>query len=160
MRSRFVRYVGQCLVALLVVPTLILIGARPAMAASFAQGNLVVLRVGTGSAALSSAATQVFLDEYTPAGGLVQSVPLPVAGSGSQRRLTMSGSATSEGALALSADGRYLTLAGYDTDPGTAAVAGTTSAAVPRVVGRVGGDGSVDTSTAVTDTFSGNNVRG
>ncbi len=160
MYSRFVRYVSQCLVVLLAVSTLIVIGVRPALAASFAQGNFVVLRVGTGSAALSNAATQIFLDEYTPTGSLVQSIPLPVAGSGSQRRLTMSGSATSEGALALSTDGHYLTLAGYDADPGTAGVASTTSSAVPRVVGRVGGDGTVDTTTVVTDTFSANNVRG
>src|SRR5262245_50006387 len=72
---------------------------QPASAASFAPGNLVVLRIGAGGGALSSAATPVFLDEYTPAGGLVQSIPLPTAVSGSNRILTNSGSATSEGAL-------------------------------------------------------------
>ena len=39
----------------------------------------------------------------------------------------MSGTAASEGALALSADGRYLTLAGFDADPGTPTVAATTA---------------------------------
>src|SRR5262249_37081183 len=53
-----------------------------------------------------------------------------------------------------------VTLAGYDADPGTASVASTTSSTVARVVARVDGDGGVDTTTAVTDTFSGNNVRG
>ena len=135
-------------------------GAAPAGAATFAAGDLVVVRVGTGATALSSAATAVFLDEYAPDGTLVQSVPLPTAAAGSNVPLTMSGSATSEGALNLSSDGRYLTLAGYGTVPGTASVASTTSASVPRVVARVAADGSVDTSTALTDAHSGNNVRG
>ncbi|GAB3895569.1 hypothetical protein GCM10029964_075660 [Kibdelosporangium lantanae] len=132
-------------------------GAAPAQAVGFSPGNVVVARVGTGDAALSGAATPVFLDEYTPSGDLVQSVPLPTAGAGANKRLTMSGSATSEGALVQSADGRYLTLAGYDADPGTAGVASGTAS---RVVARVDGSGTVDTSTAVTDAFSGNNVRG
>jgi len=143
-RSRFARYVSRSLVALLVLPTLMAIGVRPAAAAGFAPGNLVVVRVGTGSGALSGAAAPVFLDEYTPAGSLVQTIPMPTAGSGGQRRLTMSGSASSEGALALSGDGHYLTLGGYDADAGTAGVASTTSAAVRRVVGRVGGDEAGD----------------
>ncbi|GLZ39725.1 hypothetical protein Acsp05_33490 [Actinokineospora sp. NBRC 105648] len=143
-------------VAALAVGTAVVVQGQAAAAAGFAPGNVVVARVGTGDAALSSAATAVFLDEYTPAGVLVQSVPLPTAG----KRVTLSGSATSEGALTRSADGRYLTLAGYDADPGTAGVAGTTSAAVNRVVARVDGQGTVDASTTITDTFSANNVRG
>ena len=35
---------------------------------SFTTGDFVVDRVGDGAAALSSAGTAVFLDEYTPAG--------------------------------------------------------------------------------------------
>src|SRR5690242_589471 len=76
-RSRFARYVSRSLVALLVLPTLMAIGAPSAVAAGFAPGNLVVVRVGTGSGALSSAAAPVFLDEYTPAGSLVQTIPMP-----------------------------------------------------------------------------------
>ncbi|MER7251718.1 ExeM/NucH family extracellular endonuclease [Kribbella sp. NPDC000426] len=138
-----------------------LLGVVPsAQAAGFAAGNIVVTRVGDGSGALSSAAAPVFLDEYTPAGTLVQTIPMPTGSSGANHRLTMSGSATSEGALALSADGKYLTLGGYDADPGTASVVGTPTTTVSRVVGRVAGDGAVDTTTAITDTFSGANVRG
>jgi hypothetical protein len=43
-------------------------------AANFTAGNIVVYRVGDGTAALGSTATAVFLDEYTPSGTLVQSV--------------------------------------------------------------------------------------
>ena len=100
-----------------------------------------MVRVGDGSSALSSGATAVFLDEYTPSGTLVQSIALPTSAVGANRRLTVSGTATSEGALALSADGRYLSLAGFDADPGTAAVAGTPTAATNRVVARVDGNG-------------------
>lgn len=160
MRSTPRRNVFRALVGLLVIPALIGLVALPAPAAGFTPGNLVIVRVGTGATALSSAAAQVFLDEYTPAGALVQSVSLPSSVAGSQRRLTMSGSATSEGALALSADGHYVTLAGYDADPGTAAVAGTSSSSVARVVARIDGGGAVDTSTSITDAFSGSNARG
>ena len=159
MRPRLRRSLVSAVVATLVVPAVALVGAAPALAVGFSPGNVVVARVGSGDAALSSAAAAVFLDEYTPAGVLVQSVPLPTATAGANRRLTMSGSASSEGALAQSQDGRYLTLAGYDADPGTAGVAGSTNTAVSRVVARVDGSGGVDTSTAINDVFSGNNVR-
>ena len=39
-------------------------------------------------------------------------------------------------------------------------MAGTSTTAVPRVVARVDGDGVVDSSTAITDAFSANNIRG
>ena len=50
-----------------------------------ASGDIVVVRVGTaGGSPLSNAATAVFLDEYTPSGTLVQSVPLPTSARGEQ----------------------------------------------------------------------------
>ena len=42
----------------------------------FTTGNLVLVRVGDGAAALTNAATPVFVEEYTPAGALVQSILL------------------------------------------------------------------------------------
>ncbi len=128
--------------------------------AAFTVGNLVVYRVGNGSSALGSTATAAFLDEYTTTGTLVQSVPLPTAASGSSLPLTNSGSATSEGALARSTDGRFLSFAGYAAAPGTAGIAGTLSTATARVIGRADNAGAIDTSTRITDAFSGNNVRG
>ncbi|WP_432890039.1 ExeM/NucH family extracellular endonuclease [Kribbella sp. CA-245084] len=158
MRLNVRRLLAGAVVGSLVIAGLVVQPA--AQAAGFATGNIVVARVGDGSGALSGAAAPVFLDEYTSAGTLVQTIPLPTGSAGANRRLTMSGSATSEGALALSADGRFLTLAGYDADPGTAGVASTTTSTVGRVVGRVDGSGAVDTSTTITDAFSGANVRG
>jgi hypothetical protein len=51
--------------------------AHHAAASAFTMGDLVVVRVGDGSAALTGNATAAFLDEYTQAGVLVQSIPLP-----------------------------------------------------------------------------------
>jgi hypothetical protein len=146
------------------LPTIVLAAFAAALTpslvlAQIAPGNLVVVRVGDGVNPLSSAAQPVFLDEYTPTGALIQSVALPTAPSGANLPLCNSGSATSEGHLNLSADGRYLVHAGYGTAPGTASVAGTSSATTPRVVARVALDGTVDTSTSIGNAISGNNVR-
>src|SRR5207302_328024 len=85
-----------------------------------------------------------FLDEYTK--GLsqapVQSIPLPTVDSGSNHVLTSSGTATSEGLLAVSANGHYLTVTGYDATPGTAGVASTASATTPRVVALIDSNGT------------------
>src|SRR5690349_6752726 len=62
-----------------------------------ATGNLAVVKVGTGAAALSTAATAVFIEERTTAGALVTTLNLPTAAAGPQLPYTLSGTATSEG---------------------------------------------------------------
>jgi predicted extracellular nuclease len=129
----------------------------------FTPGNLVVYRVGSGSGSLLNTGNPVFLDEYTPAGALVQSIPLPTAVSGSNLRLIASGTATSEGLLTRSADGLYIVLSGYDAPIPTTGLAGTSTTVAPvvlRVVGRVDVAGNIDTSTGLNDWASGNNPRG
>ena len=42
-------------------------GLPQAGAAPFSAGNLLIYRVGTGTGSLLTAATPVFLDEYSPA---------------------------------------------------------------------------------------------
>ena len=141
--------------------TFAVVGLAAAMPNAFAQ-TLVVDQVGTGSAALTSAATATFLDEFTLAGGTsFNQIALPtVATTSGNRALTNSGSATSEGELSLSSDGNYLLLGGYNANSGTASIASTTSAADNRVIGVVNiNTGAVDTTTALTDAFSGNNIR-
>lgn len=130
-----------------------------ASAAPFTPGNIVVARVGDGAAALTTAAAVVFLDEYTPAGALVQSIALPTSVSGNNRILTAAGNATTELALTRSADGHYLVLTGYGAAPGTSAVATSAAADVARVIGLIAADGSVDTSTSTGDGFSGASIR-
>lgn len=134
----------------------------PAFALPLTEGNLFVYRVGTGSAALSSAATAVFVDEYSKLGTLVQSIALPTAAAGANGMLTASGSATSEGLLTLSADHQYLMLTGYNAAPGVSGVAATSTSAVARTVGAVSvKTGSIDTSTKLTTAgLGGNNIRG
>ncbi|MFO1031950.1 MAG: hypothetical protein U1F60_12810 [Planctomycetota bacterium] len=125
----------------------------------FTTGNLVLVRVGDGAAALTNAATPVFVEEYTPAGALVQSIPMPTVASGTNQRLLMSGTATSEGFLNLSTNGLFLMLGGYDAAPGTASIATSVNPGVARVIARIDPAGTVDTSTALTDAFSGRNLR-
>ena len=134
--------------------------AAAVQAAPFTPGNLVVYRVGDGVAALANTGTAVFLDEYTTAGVLVQTIAMPTVPSGLQRSLVCSGTATSEGFLTRSTDGQYLVLPGYDAAVGTPSLTGSTSAAFPRVIGRVDANGTIDTSTALTDAISGGNPRG
>jgi len=131
------------------------IAAASSFAAAFTPGDLVVVQYGDGSAALSSAATAAFLNEFGVGGGsALQTIALPTATSGGNRAFTVSGSANSEGFIKLSTDGQYLTLGGYDAALGTLAVASTAPATVNRVVALVSANGSIDTSTAL------NNVSG
>jgi hypothetical protein len=128
--------------------------------AALTPGNVAIYRVGTGSGSLINTGNAVFIDEYTPAGVLVQSIAMPTTASGSNKPLIASGTATSEGLLTRSSDGQYLMLTGYgSTLPAAGSLAGTASATVNRVVGRVDGAGAIDTSTALSDFADGNNPR-
>lgn len=140
------------------------LAAAALAAAAFAQtpltfGNLLVTRVGDGSATLTSAATPVFVDEYTPTGTLVQSIAMPTVASGLNQPFTNSGSASSEGFLNVSANGLYVLLAGYNAAPGTLTVATSANPTVARVVARIDLAGNVDTSTALGDAYTGSNIR-
>jgi hypothetical protein len=140
----------------------------PALLASFASaqtstpvtpGNLVVLRIGDGLNPLTNASQAMFLDEYTTTGTLVQTIDLPIAANGANLPITSSGTATSEGNLQLDPNGQYFVFGGYDSVPGVASIAGTASASVPRVVGVLGMNGVVDTSTSTANAFSAGNIR-
>jgi hypothetical protein len=116
--------------------------------------------VGDGSAALSSAGTAVFLDQYNGVtGALEKSTPMPTAVSGSNHRLVASGTATAEGELTRSVDGHKIVLTGYDAALGTSGVATSTSATTARVIGLVDASGNIDTTTALGDAFSGFGIR-
>jgi choice-of-anchor C domain-containing protein len=134
--------------------------AVPALAAPFTPGNVVIYRVGNGGDPLASTGAQVFLDEFNPSGTLVQSLPMPTTATGANRRLVASGTATAEGLLTRSADGRFLILTGYDaTIPYASALPGTAASTVYRTVGRVGHEGSIDTSTFLQDFADGGAPR-
>ncbi|XZF12718.1 beta strand repeat-containing protein [Chitinophagaceae bacterium MMS25-I14] len=123
----------------------------------FGTGNLVVYRAGDGTTALSSGGTAVFIDEYTPAGVLVQSIPMPTTSvSGGNNRLVCSGTASSEGLIHVSPNGKYLAIAGYDAAVGTASVV---SASTNRVVAVMNAQGVYGSTTMFSNMYSGNNIR-
>jgi N-acetylneuraminic acid mutarotase len=128
-------------------------------AAPFTPGNVVVYRVGTGTTALTNASTEVFLDEYSRDGSLVQSIALPTSDNGANQSITASGTATSAGLISRSSDGQFIIVTGYDSAPGVASISSSATVTVTRVIGRVAANGTVDSSTTTTS-FSGNNIRG
>jgi beta-glucanase (GH16 family) len=127
----------------------------------FQPGNLVVVRIGDGSAPLTIGnAHKVFLDEYTKSGMLVRSRPMPVFILGKNKRFTLSVSSTdqTEGYCGLSPDGQFLALGGYDAAPGYASVVAAPYSAVKRVVSIVNAQGVINTST-VLNSFSATSIR-
>lgn len=140
---------------LLALPTLALAGAP-----NFTEGNFVAVRAGDGTATLVNTGNAVFLDEITPVGTLVRSLPLPTTANGTQRQCILSGTATSEGMITRSGDGTKLLLGCYGRDlGGTGSLASTTSAVVSRVVAVIGRNAVIDTTTALADAHSANNIR-
>jgi len=130
-------------------------------AAGVCVPTFLVVRVGDGSRLVVDRSTPVRLERrYLDATGRLVAGPqnpltLPQAANGSQYPFSLNSTAVGEGALSLSADGRYVTLAGYAAAPGTLDVKTTPN----RVVARVDGSGLVDTSTLLTMGLEGMTVR-
>ncbi len=125
--------------------------------AQFSPGNLAVFRVGDGTQTLANTGNSIFVDQFTTGGSRVNSLAVPASGVSA---LIVSGSATSEGALSLSADGRYLTFAGYNTGlPYGSSLAGTKSSDVARGVGRLDANGNYTLAATTGTSFNKNNVR-
>jgi|GEM_PF-2370456 len=131
-------------------------------AASVCTPTFMVVRVGDGTPLLAGRSAAVFLERrYLDKSGTLVTEPgnpvaLPVAAIGNNLPCTLSASGATEGSLSLSADGRYVTLAGYLAPPGTFAVRSTNN----RVVARVGPGNAVDTTTLLTIGLYGDAVRG
>jgi hypothetical protein len=117
-------------------------------AASIAPGNLVIYRVGNGPFALSTSATAVFLEEYTPGGTLVQTIALSTNGS---TAFTAVGNATTEGIISRSQDGAFLIFTGYRKTAGGTSPAADSPSTVNRVIGTLNAAGVVNTTTALTN---------
>ena len=129
--------------------------------AAFTPGNLAVLRVGDGTETLSSHGNSVFIDQFTPGGTLVGSIAIP---DNATNALIASGSASSEGALTHSADGRLLLLAGYqialtNATPLSMSLANTNSVTAPRALGALDLSGAFTLVAVTTNQYSGNNMR-
>ena len=103
-------------------------------AAPITPGNLVIYRAGSGTNTLANTGNDVFLDEYTTAGSLVQSIAMPATGTGT--KLITAGNANAEGAMSISPDGTWIGFSGYNsTIPAVSSISAATSAIVPRVAG-------------------------
>jgi hypothetical protein len=125
--------------------------------------TFLALRVGDGSAPLTSASTAAFVERrYLDSGAaIVHTISLPTAANGNNRPLTFSGTVVREAIISLSTNGRYASMLGYGTAPGTASVGTTTQpSVVNRVIGRIDSGDNVDTSTALNAAYTKNNVRG
>lgn len=128
--------------------------------AQFTRGNLVVLQVGTGSAALSSAATAISAIEYTTSGSATGfSVALPTTTVSGIPPITNSGSATSEGQLTMSAERDRLIIEGYNSPAGTTSVVGLSSSAAPRELFTINSAGTYALGVSSSSAYSANNIR-
>jgi hypothetical protein len=127
-------------------------------ASPFTAGNLAVLRVGDGTESLSSHGNSVFIDQFTPSGTLVGSIAIP---DNATNALLVSGSASSEGALGCSPDGRLLIFAGYNIafTNSSSSLADASSTNAPRVLGIVDVAGTFVLVGVTTNQYSGNNIR-
>lgn len=128
-----------------------------------APTEFVVVRVGDGTEALSSAAAEVYLERRaTSDGALVSTLAMPTSADGDNLPFTLAGNVIFDGSLSRSPDGSALAIQGFQSVPGTAAVQGVSD---PRVVAIVrapdfGGSPNVDTSTTLAAVFSTTAPRG
>ncbi len=128
-------------------------------AAAITPGNILVYRVGNTTTALANTGNAVFVDEFSPTGTLVQSIAMPMADGGGNFGLVASGTATSEGLITVSPDGKFVALAGYRSTHSSSlsAANGTT---INRTIGIIPvATGTPSVTTALTDFASGNNPR-
>jgi hypothetical protein len=153
---RSFRLAGVTAAGALAAATVPFLATSSAHADTWTGGDLVVYRVGSGSAALTNAAAPVFLDSFHPAGGApFSSLALPTTTAGGNKPLTAAGLSRSEGQVTRSADGHYLAVTGYAVAPGSTGPGGTSltasdKATTGRVVGIVDANGAVDTSSVLT----------
>jgi hypothetical protein len=150
-----------------------------ANAFTFTPGDVVVSVEGDGSGTgnyTDNQAAPLTLDQFAASGTssvtAAGSLQLPQTASGNNFAISGEYGSSSEGTLQLSGNGQYLTIAGYGVNantfnanpaafgnPAGGALGQSTSATVPRVIALIGANGSVDTSTALTNVFNGNNPR-
>jgi hypothetical protein len=157
-----------------------LAGTVHAQSFQFTAGDLVVSVEGDGSGTGTygdNQAAPLTLDQFslngTSSATAAGTLMLPQTTVGGQYAISGEYGSSSEGTLQLSGNGEYLTIMGYGVNAdafnanpgayggvsGNTALAQSASAYVPRVVALIGANGSVDTSTALTNVFDQNNPR-
>jgi hypothetical protein len=128
---------------------------------SFVSGDLLVERMGDGSAALTSAATAIFFDEYSTNGTLIESVAMPTNGNNTSGNyaVTDSGSAASDGFLTLSSNGQYIAFTGYSANVGTSGVTGAARTSIQTIAGTLSYNGTLSLTNLGTTAYGANNIR-
>jgi hypothetical protein len=127
------------------------------------SGGIVAERIGgdasfmSGGALASATAAPLFVDEFSrTTNARLQTIALPATdpdGDDAQRAITENGSTNQIGFIARSVDGNYLTTAGYGVDVGTTGLPGTATTN-NRIIARIAGNGTVDTSTGFSEATS------
>jgi hypothetical protein len=117
------------------------------------RNSLLVVRVGDGVVNYGTGTQPVFIDEYdasTTPSSLLQTFAFPITANGAQQPFSLlpgqRGTAVPNGHLTLSADERFVTLAGFAAPPGTP-ISALRGPGVPRVIARMDWQGNIDTST-------------
>ena len=129
---------------------------------SFVPGNIVLLRVGDGQGSVDGSTQPVSLVEYsTDMAEIVNEIPIPSFsfGGGGQSGLTLNGLSEYSGMMNVSADGKWLTIAGMDAQVGNPSVASTSAIQVNRIVAAISGAGEVRMVAQLTDGFSGGEIH-
>jgi hypothetical protein len=119
---------------------------------------LDIYRIGDGESSITGTGTAVFVDEFALDGTPIGSIAMPTTANGANKSFVASGTATAEGLITRSTDGRYLLLTGYGASLG-ATVTSSAAATTPRVVARIDALGNVDTTTGFSDFADGSNPR-
>lgn len=135
-------------------PSFNVVGAR---AAAFTAGNVTVLAVGNGTAALANTGSPLSIREFNASGTEINRLNIPAYGVSPT---VQSGTATSEGGLALDVEGKRLLFVGYQSTPrASGSVIATTSLETPRKVGRATADGVFDAPVSSSTAYNTNNIR-
>ena len=128
----------------------------PIEAAPFREGNLVIVSIRDTSLFYT---VPVYIVEFTPTGSIVQNISLPTIASYvgtpfsilgcSAKTQTCTNDTLAQGFLSKSVDGRFLTLAGFSTAPGTPnADVLSRSSTIGRSVARIYYSSAIDTTTS------------
>lgn len=110
------------------------------------ETNLLVVRVGDGAQPLSAAGNSVFLDQFTTAGGYLNTTFISDTGASAfiNPGPDLNGSVITGTALTRSANGQKLVLSGYNVGlTNTTPLQNTTGDVVPRSIATINGNGQI-----------------
>jgi Immunoglobulin I-set domain len=127
---------------------------------TLAESNLVVIRVGNGAQTLTVNGNSMFLDQYTTNGDYVNTVTIPDSGPQAMTAIgwdningVNSGSTTGS-CLTRSLDGRFMVIAGYNTDLNYGdSLLNSLAADVPRGIGLINSHEQYSLAVASTDSI-------